>query len=259
MSDKTGFVPPAKALAVVGLSPADIGDVDGVYALIDAKDAEIRRSDAQISVLVYIQFMRGQEVTALVKRTGYVQSSVYRKVAEGMAIVRTGNVDRAVSAVRTGNLSQDKVDELTRGTRSSDAKLEALEAAALGQYIRSSFVQESDGAAPEVHNLPALVQELAAAATNDSVPVVMSELVQYMPQVNERLGLKKKTTPRTPEVSGPFGLEYHFNQALADVKQLQKDSDGEPYVPTEADLAALMALCTYVGVDLSAPMFAASA
>lgn len=258
MSDKTLFVPPQAALNSVGLSKADIGDNDAIYALIDAKDQEIRRSDSQISVLIYILHMRGAEEASLVKRTGYDSSTVYRKIAEGMAIIRTGNVDRASSAVRTGRLSISMVDELTRGTKSAADKLAALEAAALGQYIKTNLVVEGTKAAPEIDNLPAIVQELAQAATNDSVPAVMSELVAYMPIVTERLGLTRKPrSSRDPE-AGPYGLEYHFNKALDDVKQIQKDSDGEAYVPTEQDLAALLALCTFVGIDLSAPMFASA-
>lgn len=255
MSDKSLFVPPQAALNVVGLAKADIADDESIYRLIDAKDAEIRRSDAQISVLIYILHMRGAEEASLVKRTGYGSSTVYAKIAEGMAIVRTGNVDRATSAVRTGRLSLSMVDGVTKGGKSQADKLSELEALALGQHIKSTFVQEADGSAPQVENLPRLVETLAAAATNDSVPVVMSELIDYLPTVTESLGLKRKQRNTTPDPQGPWGLEYHFTQALADVKALEKAWDGIPYTLTEQDYAALLALCSHIGMDLSAPLF----
>lgn len=256
MSEKTMFVPPAKALSIVGLVPGDVGDNEAVFRLIDAKDAEIRRSDSQISVLIYILHMRGLEEAPLVKRTGYDSSTIYRKIAEGMAIVRTGNVDRATAAVRTGALSKGVVDSLTKGKGSASDRLSALEQAALGSYIKSRFVTEDGGAAPDVQNLDSLLSDLSAKAEADSVPLILSEFVDYLPTVTEALGIKRKSRTPGGSESGPYGLEYHFNAAMDDVRQLQKDSDGEPYVPTPADLDALLRLANLVGIDLSSPMFA---
>jgi len=252
------FVPPQAALNAVGLRKADLGDDDSIYRLISANEENIKQRDSQNAVCVYILRMRGAEIPRIAKRLNYDESTVQRKIAEGMAIIRTGNVDRAISAVRTGRLSIKVVDDITKGAKTQAEKLAALEAAALGSYIQSNFVQEVSGAAPQLENVTALVEQLSTAATNDSVPVIMSEIVSYMPTVTEGLGLVRKTrTPGTPD-SGPYGLEYHFSRALEDVKAIQKAADGEPYIPTEQDLAALMSLCSFVGIDLSAPMFASA-
>jgi hypothetical protein len=257
MSEVSNFTPPAKALEVVGIDQSVFASDDSIYAFISQTGERIRHSEAQIAVAIYTLHMRGADDVALVSKTGLGRSTVYRYVAEGMAILRTGNIDRAVAAVRTAGLSVNKVDELTKGKSKTESKLSALETGALGSFITSNYVTEDKGTAPDVSGVSSLLPYLKESAEGDAVPAVLSEMVKYLPLMAEEMGIKRKTrTPRDSE-NGPFGLEYHFTAALKDLKAIEQAADDEKYLPTEQDMAALLALMSYIGVDLAAQLMLA--
>ena len=247
------FCPPAAALKTVGLTVADIKTTENLFALITDRLAIAERSENQASVAIFIAFQRGFDHDAIAKRVGVSTDSVKRRVIEGMGIMRTGEVTRTTSAIRTGSLSKSKVDELTRGINDSDVKIVALEECVVSDALTNKFV--NDSGAP-IAVTPALTTEVYQAARSavvaDSVPATAANIMQYLPVVAESFAIKRKpTTPATPNPQGgsstTMHLEFNLRKAIADMQQIALDSEA-PYVPTPQDWAAFVALTQYLDV-----------
>lgn len=246
-NSKSLFVPPAAALKSVGLAESDLGSDDAIYELIASCTTNMRQQEARIAVATYTLWKRGATTEKMAQRMGVSQVTVQRRIAEGMAILRTGDADRSVAAVRTANLSIAQVEDATKGTGNPGAKLIRLEQGALSTAIKARY-KDGSGATPDTTTfVDTLLPSLQQAAKADSVPPTMDELIHYVPNFSEDLGLEKITrTASTSTSDGPFAIAYHMKKAWEDVQALVKASDGLPYEATDADLAGLLDLLTKV-------------
>lgn len=240
-NSKTLFTPPQAALDSVGLSVADLGTDEQIYDLIASCTQTMRAVEARIAVAVYTLFKRGATIEKMAQRMGVTFNTVERRIAEGMAILRTGDADRSIAAVRTAGLKVTQVDDLTRGAGTANGKLIKLEQGALSTAIKARY-KDGAGATPDTAKfVDVLLPQLQQAAKADSVPPTMDELIHYVPAFSENLGLEKiQRSPGTPSNDGPYALAFHLKKALDDVKALEKASDGLPYEATNDDVVALL-------------------
>jgi hypothetical protein len=247
------FCPPAAALKTVGLTVADVKSTDSLFALITDRLAIAERSENQASVAIFIAFQRGFDHEAIAKRINISVSSVKRRVIEGMGIMRTGEVARTTSAIRTGTLSKSKVDDLTRGINDSEVKITALEKAVVSDALTNAYVNSTGAPIAVTDQFTTEVYEAAvSAAIADSVPATSANIMQYVPVVGESFSIKRKpSTPATPNPQGgsstTMHLEFNLRKAVADMQQIALDSDA-PYVPTPQDWAAFVALTQYLDI-----------
>lgn len=251
MSDtiNTKFVPSASVLATVGLKVGSVRSDESIYELIATNRAAQSMAENQISVAIYILTQRGHAYEEIAAKTGYSVIAVKRFKVEGSAILRTGEVERTVSAVRTGTLSQAIVDEITIGTGTQEQKVEALETAGLAGHIKSKY-QREDGKKIEALDFKAITAQAREACENAAVPATGQKMALMLPHLTEELGLKVKSRETDSDGgTGPQALEFHLKAALKDVKAIANAAD-EAYVPTANDLAALFSLCEFLDIPL---------
>jgi hypothetical protein len=251
MSDQinTKFVPSAAVLSAVGLKVGDVRTDDAIYDLIATNRKAASLAENQISVAVYILAQRGHSFEDIAGRTGYSVAQLKRFKVEGSAILRTGEVERTVSAIRTGVLSQAIVDTITIGSGTPEVKIEALETAGLAGHIKSRYIRE-DGKQVEALDFKAIAEQARQTCEASAVPATGQKMALMLPHITEELGLKVK--PRESEKdggTGPQTLEFHLKAALKDVKAIADAADAA-YVPTPNDLAALFSLCEFLDVPL---------
>jgi hypothetical protein len=245
----TKFVPSASVLATVGLKVGAVRSDEAIYELIATNRAAQDIADNQISVAVYILTQRGHAFEAIASKTGYSVSQVKRYKVEGSAILRTGEIDRTVSAVRTGVLSQAIVDTITLGTGTTEEKVAALETAGLAGHIKSRY-QREDGQKIEALDFKAITSQAREACEAASVPATGQKMALMLPHLTEQLGLKVKSRESDQDGgTGPQSIEFHLKAALRDAKAIAGAAE-EAYVPTPHDLAALFTLCEYLEVPL---------
>lgn len=257
------FCPPAAALKIVGLAVADIKTDDAIFALFKNNVEAAEHAENQNSVAVYILIQRGWKYEDLVSKLGQSESTLKRKMVEGMAILRTGEVTRTTAAVRQGGLSKQAVDDLTKGVTDKGMKIVALEQAALEAAIKSRYTN-TDGKAVDMDKIrtDVLHSRLAQTVENDAVPVTAATLIQYIPTLTEELGLKVKQRSTEPDGgTGPQGMEFHLKACLKDIEALEEANDGLKYEPTAQDLAALLRLMQHLDIahlieDMQAEAFA---
>jgi hypothetical protein len=251
MSDtiNTKFVPSASVLAAVGLKVGDVRTDDAIYALIATNRKAQSLAENQISVAVYILAQRGHAFEDIANKTGYSVAQAKRFKVEGSAILRTGEVERTVSAIRTGVLSQAIVDEITIGTGTQDQKIEALETAGLAGHIKSKY-QREDGKKIEALDFKAITAQARQTCEDSAVPATGQKMALMLPHLTEQLGLKVKSRESDSDGgTGPQSIEFHLKAALKDAKAIAGAAD-EAYVPTPHDLAALFTLCEYLEVPI---------
>lgn len=251
MSDQvnTKFVPSAAVLATVGLKVGEVRSDESIYQLIATNRAAQSMAENQISVAIYILTQRGHAYEDIAGKTGYSVPQVKRFKVEGSAILRTGEVERTVSAVRTGVLSQAIVDTITLGTGTQDQKIEALETAGLAGHIKSKY-QREDGKKIEALDFKAITAQAREACENAAVPATGQKMALMLPHLTEELGLKVKSRESEKDGgTGPQTLEFHLKAALSDVKAIANAAD-EAYIPTANDLAALFSLCEFLDIPL---------
>lgn len=245
------FCPPAAALKIVGLAVADIKTDDAIFALFKNNVETAEHAENQNSVAVYILVQRGWKYEDLVSKLGQSESTLKRKMVEGMAILRTGEVTRTTAAVRQGGLSKQAVDDLTKGVTDKGMKIVALEQAALEAAIKSRYTNDK-GEAVDMSKIrtDVLHSRLAQTVENDAVPVTAATLIQYIPTLTEELGLKVKQRSTEPDGgTGPQGMEFHLKACLKDIKALEEANDGLEYEPTTQDVAALLDLLIHIHFD----------
>ena len=245
----TKFVPSASVLATVGLKVGEVRSDEAIYQLIATNRAAQSMAENQISVAIYILAQRGHAYEEIASKTGYSVIAVKRFKVEGSAILRTGEVERTVSAIRTGTLSQAIVDEITIGTGTAEQKIEALETAGLAGHIKSKY-QRKDGKKIEALDFKAVTQQAREACEGAAVPATGQKMALMLPHITEELGLKVKSRESESNGgTGPQTLEFHLKAALKDVKAIADAADAA-YVPTANDLAALFSLCDFLDVPL---------
>lgn len=251
MSDtvNTKFVPSAAVLSAVGLKVGSVRTDEDIYTLIATNRAAQSMAENQISVAIYILAQRGHAYEDIASKTGYSVPQVKRFKVEGSAILRTQEVERTVSAVRTGILSQAIVDEITIGTGTPDVKIAALEVAGLAQHVKGKY-QREDGKKVEALDFKALTEAARVACESAAVPATAQKMALMLPHITEELGLKVKSRESDQDGgTGPKTLEFHLKTALADAKAIANAAD-EAYVPTANDLAALFSLCEFLDIPL---------
>lgn len=257
------FCPPAAALKIVGLAVADIKTDDAIFALFKNNVEAAEHAENQNSVAVYILIQRGWKYEDLVSKLGQSESTLKRKMVEGMAILRTGEVTRTTAAVRQGSLSKQAVDDLTKGVTDKGMKIVALEQAALETAIKSRYTNDK-GEPVDMSKIKTdvLHSRLAQTVENDAVPVTAATLIQYIPTLTEELGLKVKQRSTEPDGgTGPQGMEFHLKACLKDIEAIETANDGLKYEPTAQDLAALLRLMQHLDIahmieDMQAEAFA---
>ena len=242
------FVPPAAALKVVGLTVAQVKTDDALFDLITTNQGTIAHLDDQIAVAIYIFQQRGYTFEALIPKTGMAERTLKRKAVEGMAILRTKEVTRTVSAIRSGALSKKVVDEITASTAGPEEKVRLLEQAAVKEALKGYVAP--DGKSADVDAKVDVLHTRLEAVVEDAVTA--ANLIAAIPALTEETGFKVKESTRSAnsqDDNGPFGLEHHLKAALADMHKIA-EAAGQPYVPTPQDVYALLQLAEYVGVGL---------
>jgi len=246
------FVPSAASLKSVGLQVNQVKSDEAVLAIITDSLNSINKHENQIAVAICIMVQRGWEYSVLVAKTGLVERTIRRKHIEGLAILRTGEVTRTTSAIRTGGLSMKVVEELTAGTGDSDSKIDKLEQASFSASVRDKFESE-DGTEVSNEQLRELFAKTKEAVEIMEQPAVAGNLVSALPYVTAEAGVQAKPiVTRAAQVDGgksPQQIQFHLKAALKDARQIAKDS-GMDYVPTAEDVSALLTLCTFMDIEL---------
>ena len=241
------FVPSAALLSTVGIKAADVKTDAAIYRLIENNRKAATLAENQISVAVYILHTRGHAYEDIAAKTGSSVVALTKFKVEGAAILRTGEVTRTVSAIRTGSLSAKLVDEITTGSGSAEDKIDALEVAGLASHIKGKYAK-ADGDITAT-DFKALKDALAVACEAAALPVTAQKMAVVLPNQTEALGLKVKQREPQVNTDGPLGLEANLKRALADMQAIAKAAD-DKYVPTPQDVAALMAICEYIDIPL---------
>lgn len=246
------YTPPAAALATVGLTAAQLKSSDAVFNLIVATQVDINAHENQISVLITTLVLRGFTTTELIKRTGYSEASITRKNIEGTAILRTQEVTRTTSAIRSVNMSNKIMEQATRGG-TAEQKISALELGAMDRTLASGFTYKDDKTITAEDSALILVAT-RDAVLKDALPLLASNYIAYVPLLAEQFGIKAKPkAQRTPDPEGglntPMDLAYHLKKAQSDMQEIAKAAE-LPYLPTPQDYYALMQLCEAIGVGL---------
>jgi hypothetical protein len=246
------FVPSAAALQVVGLKVGDVRTDEGILKLIKDRDTAIGVAENQISVAVFVLMQRGWTTAAIGAKTNYAERTVTRKGIEGMAILRTGEVTRTVAAIRTGNLSKKIVNECTKGGDSAELKITRLERAAVAAELQSRYIEDGSKRAPDAVVLDKVMQAVASIVQGDSEPMNAASFVAAIPHVSSEVGISAKESKREarPGDGAPQTVESHLRAALRDAKAIAAAAD-EDYIPTPADVKALLDLCSYLNIDLA--------
>lgn len=256
------FCPPAAALKSVGLTVAEIKTNESLFGLISDRLTTVNKAENQIAVACYIAYQRGFEYDALAAKTGMSRSSCETKCIEGMAILRTGETRHTTAAIRAGKLSKSKVDELTKGTKSSEEKVEALELAAVDKAIDGYEQVGGEPIAVTAGFVKQVFVDAREAAIADSVPATANNIIAYIPTVSEKFSIQRKVEKREPDTNRGNSqaqlLEVNLKKAIADMRALALAAE-QPYVPTPQDWAAFIALTEYldVYVDLGQDTMAA--
>lgn len=244
------FTPSNEALAVVGLAVSRIKTDNEIFKFLAEADEKIDALDSQKSVAIYILKQRGWKNSAIAQRTNYAERTVVRKYIEGMAIMRTQETTRTVAAVRAADLTEKTVDECTKGTGDSESKINKLEAAAVRKEVTSKF-QTEGGQEVDSVTVDRVIEQTAAIVAAQAEPATAGTFIDAIPQVTEDLGLvvKKRTPDQDGGQSTPQTVEFHLKAALKDAKAIA-DAANMDYVPTPADVKALLRLAQYLGLDL---------
>ena len=244
------FLPSSEALAVVGLAKSHLQTDNAIFKFLQEADEKIDTLDSQKSVAIYVLKQRGWSNANIAKRTNYAERTIVRKYIEGMAVLRTGETTRTVAAVRSADLTEKTVQECTKGTGDSESKIQALERAALTKEVQAKFTTES-GKVPDKVVIDRVIDATAKVVAAQSEPATAGTFIEAIPQVTEELGLVvKKRTPDNDGGTAPQGVEFHLKAALKDAQAIAKAAD-QDYVPTPQDVAALLRLCQYLGLDLA--------
>jgi hypothetical protein len=247
------FTPPAAALQTVGLTAAQLKNSDAVFDLIVRTQVDIDAHENQISVLIATLTMRGFTVKTMITRTGYSERTLVRKNIEGIAILRTHEVTRTTSAIRSVSMSNKVMEEATRGGSKTE-KIDALELAAIDRALASGFTYK-DGKPITDESAAVILLATQEAVLNDALPAMAANYIAYIPIMSEQFGIKAKPkqqrNPGDPDggVNSAMALDYHLKKALADVRSIAEAAEAA-YVPTPQDYHALIALCDYLNIPL---------
>jgi hypothetical protein len=244
------FVPSNEALAVVGLSQNKVKSDKAIFDLLTHADEMIDTLESQYSVGIYILKQRGWTNAKIAQRTNYAERTVVRKYIEGMAVLRTGETVRTIAAVRAADLTEKTVQECTKGTGDSESKIQMLERAALAKEVQGKFVT-NDGKCPDKAVIDKVIDATAAVVAAQSEPATAGTFIDAIPQISEELGLRAKQRTTDPDggKAAPQTVAFHLKAALADAKKIADAAD-EDYLPSPADIKALLTLCTYLGLEL---------
>jgi hypothetical protein len=244
------FLPSNEALSVVGLSQAKLRNDETIFKMLAHNDEQIDTLESQKSVAIYVLKQRGWTNAKIAQRTNYAERTVVRKYIEGMAVLRTGETTRTISAVRSADLTEAAVQECTKGTGDSESKIQKLEVAALTKEVTGKY-QTEHGKAPSAATIIKVVEETNKVVTAQAEPATAGTLIDAIPQVTEALGLTVKQRDTDPDGGArtPQTVEFHIKAALKDAKAIAKAAE-EAYVPSPADIKALLALSEFLGLHL---------
>ena len=247
------FLPSNEALAVVGLSQVELKTDEGIFKMLAQNDQQIDTLESQKSVAIYVLKQRGWTNAKIAQRTNYAERTVVRKYIEGMAVLRTGETTRTIAAVRSVDLTEQAVQECTKGTGDSESKIEKLEVAAMTKEITSKY-QTEGGKTPTAALITKMIDQAKKVVTAQAEPATAGTLIDAIPQVTEALKVtvKQRDTDSDGGASSPQTVEFHLKAALKDAKAIAKAAD-EAYVPTPADVKALLTLCQYLNLELMLP------
>lgn len=244
------FTPSNDALAVVGLSVNKVKTDKAIFDLLAHADEQIDTLESQKSVAIYILKQRGWSNAKIAQRTNYAERTVVRKYIEGMAVLRTGETTRTIAAVRAADLTEKTVQECTKGTGDTESKIQMLERAALAKELQGKFVT-NEGKVPDKAVVDRVIDATAKVVAAQSEPATAGTFIDAIPQVTEDLGLKAKSRSTEPDGGKATAqtVEFHLKAALKDAKAIADAAD-EDYLPSPADIKALLKLCEYLGLEL---------
>jgi len=243
------FIPEDDKLAIVGLSVSNVKTDNQLYKLVVNNNEKSELIDAQNAVAAYILWKRGAEQETIAGKVGRDVRTIKRWCVMGAAIMRTGEYTRTMGAVRLVDMSKGAMDTATQGDLTPDQKLEQLETAALALDIKSKF-QSEKGKAVTDETIQAVVAELPRIVKENAEPLTAKNMADSVHVVADRFGIERKQrTPDPDGGQGPLAVESHLKAALKDARAIAKAS-GSAYVPTAADVKALMALCDFLEIPL---------
>ena len=243
------FVPSNEALQVVGLSQNKIKTDKAIFDMLAHADEQIDTLESQKSVGIYILKQRGYSNAKIAQRTNYAERTVVRKYIEGMAVLRTGETTRTIAAVRAADLTEKTVQECTKGTGDSEAKIQLLERAAMTKEVQAKYITEG-GKLPDKSTIDRVIDAVVQVVAAQSEPATAGTFIDAIPQVSGEVGLKaKERDSKKDGGTGPQSVEFHLAAALKDAKAIAKAAE-EAYLPSPADTRALLALCDYLGLHL---------
>lgn len=247
------YIPPKDALETVGVAAEQITTNVQVFDLIALELREIDIHDTRIAVLVATLRYRGVTHETIAQKTGYSTKQVQRKEIEGVAILRTQEVTRTTSAIRSCDMSLTTMNEATTGKPTNEEAIAELEKAAITRTLHRSFLREDNSGFTE-DDAEYILETIMERVEADAMPMVAGNYVRYIPLMAAEFNLKAKpVTPRTASQEGgastPMGLEFHMKQALTDIKAIERAA-GLAYVPTAQDYYAACQLMDYLNIEV---------
>lgn len=245
------FIPTSDALAVVDLSANKLRTDKAAFDLISSNQAKGDLLMAQNAVAAYVLWQRGHEHEAIAVRAGVSVKTIERWTVAGAAILRTGEYVRTIAAVSAGGwMSKGMMDAATKSSGTPEEKLERLEVAAVTHAVTKQYEQDIESDKAEDRQLAeetvaSIVTSLPDVTIANGEPVLATTLIANVPHVAEQFGIRRKTRAAQVGDGGAQTVEFHLKAALKDARTIAKDSD-EAYVPTAADLQALLKLVEYI-------------
>lgn len=248
------FVPSASLLKVVDLKAAQLADSGSIYSILSSNYASSRKLDYQNSVLFYTLYRRGEDINVIAGKFSETPDLIRRRATEGMAILRTGETTRTVAAIRKGALSMKAVDRATLECDSPSEMLTNLEIMAISDGL-SQYQKEGQKGSNAAHfvDKEALYGALQEHCEQKAIPVTASSLVAAIPVFAESLGIERRQRNTEPPTTGHMGLEAGLKKVMEDVTAIVAACDGEPYVPTEQDLMAVLQFVEFLGRLVNCP------
>jgi len=254
------FVPASKLLASFGLTAKKTDEA--WFNVIRSNQRKSTEMEAQNAIATFTLYKRGHSHESIAHEVGVTAKTVKAWYVQGQALLRTCDAvaenaaARTLSACKIGNgASLTLVDTATKIDGDADAKLEALEVMAVSDYVRKNFVDEEEKplADDTIASIVTSLPEQAQANLGTDAPPTAKDMVDALPNVTEAFSIQRKVTPRDPGDpnggTGPQTLEFHMKQALSDMLGIAK-AEGKRYVPTPADVSALLKVCEYIQIPL---------
>lgn len=259
MSDEfdNSFVPSEDILKSVGLTAKKTDS--GWYNVIKGNQAKTVEMRAQNAVAAWTLTRRGHKRETIAAEVDVDVRTVDGWIVQGQALLRTSGAanatERAIAATSlSGRTTLGMIDKATKIEGTDEDKLERLERAAVGTYIKDRFTTEDEKALSD-DQVAEIVSALPAQAIANvgSDQITAKDMTDAIPNIAESHAIVVKKRSSQPSKPQDQTLEAHFKAALESVKAQQKAVPDQPYEMTAADYKALFALMDHLEVPFIVP------